>query len=412
MFESRQPDSGASAPRVATAPQTPQDLFAAEVEAVLRSAPEVTSVERLANDFGFSITRGGESSDVFLGNIFAETRDVPPEERAAKVRFFIQSIVGRDEVPDWEEAKARLVPLLRGATYLPETGHFVGRPALPFLVECVGIDFDGSFGYANGDHVRQWSVTSEELFRVAEENAARYFADSDIESYDERAPYPIWHVARDDSYQSSRLLLPGWLASFRGRVNGTPVAIVPDRSTLIVGGDADEACLRRLIEIAQKEFGASTRHISTGLYTVSADGSVTPFVLPPGHALANDVALGHTMLAMSEYGSQKDPLQQKLGESVFVASYLATKSKTTGAVQSVATWSRGAETLLPRTDAIAFNLNPGSKPSDIFRVSWNDVEQIAGRHLRPEPALNPPRWRTIEFPDEAMLARLRALAIG
>jgi hypothetical protein len=42
---------------------------------------------------------------------------------------------------------------------------------------------------------------------------------------DEDAPYATWLVSSNDMYESSRLLLPGWLASFGGKVSGRPVAI-------------------------------------------------------------------------------------------------------------------------------------------------------------------------------------------
>src|SRR6185369_15379006 len=105
--------------------------------------------------------------------------------------------------------------------------------------------------------------------------------------YDDRVDYPLWHVARDDSYESSRLLLPAWLASFAGKVKGKPVAVVPHRSCVVVGGDGDHACLRRLIEFARREYEASPRAISPALYTVDAGGALAPLVLPGDHPLAS-----------------------------------------------------------------------------------------------------------------------------
>ena len=172
------------------------------------------------------------------------------------------------------------------------------------------------FGVQRRDMIAKWGVQASDVFAAAAENGQGNFVD-DIEPFDPQAPYPIWHVARDDSYESSRILVPGWLASFADKVNGRPVAIVPHRSLLIVGGDGDERCLRRLIDSAKGEFEASPRRISPALYTVDHDGMVIPLALPVGHPLAADVAVGHVMAAIAEYEVQKAQLEQHLREEVF-----------------------------------------------------------------------------------------------
>lgn len=74
------------------------------------------------------------------------------------------------------------------------------------------------------------------------------------------------HVARDDSYEPCRLLVPGWLASFEDKINGSPIAIVPYRSLLIAGRYRDERCLQRLIDSAEGEFEASPGRIALARY--------------------------------------------------------------------------------------------------------------------------------------------------
>jgi hypothetical protein len=91
------------------------------------------------------------------------------------------------------------------------------------------------------------------------------------------------------------------------------LAIAPHRPFVLVGGDGDEACIERLIETARREYEASPRNVSPGLYTVDAGGAVVPLVLPGDHRPASEVALGHVLLASTEYEAQQQCLQQKYG---------------------------------------------------------------------------------------------------
>jgi len=268
----------------------------------------------------------------------------------------------------------------------------------------VGIDADDSIGYLTQSELEEWKVDAGAAFRAAHETAAAAFSAGDVRPYGSEPGFALWHVAKDDSYESSRLLMPGWLADFAGRVSGRTVAIVPSRSRVIVGGDGDEACLRALIDAAKREYLASPRSISPALYTVDGGGTVVPLVLPAGHPLAAEVALGHVSLAANEYKIQQDLLQQKLGDGVFVASYEATRKGEL--VSSYTTWAKDVPSLLPEVADIVM----GSSGADRLIVPWQLALSLAGDALRREPGLDPPRWRTVHWPDEATLARLRAAA--
>jgi hypothetical protein len=396
--------------------ETPKNIFAREVEAVLRAAFPAASVERLPDVYGFRINRGHGDQALFLDNLFSETRDIDPQERRQRIQRLVRSTATPDIASmTWEEVRPKLVPLLRtpslfsGLAGLEREKLPVSRPLAPLLVECLGVDSDDGISYVAPHVISAWGVQASDVFEAATKNARAYFVD-DIGRFDSDAPYPIWHVARDDSYESSRLLVPGWLASFDDKVTGKPVAIVPHRSLLIVGGDGDERCLRRLIDTAKAEFGASPRGISPALYTTGEDGKIIPLVLPAGHHLATDVVVGHLTSAKFEYDTQKAHLDKQLGEDVFVASFVGLQDKD-GLAFSYSTWSKGVPTLLPRTDRVALNLAPGQKEPDVIHVRWDALTEVAGSHLVREPGLDPPRWRTNSWPDDTTLAKLRARAI-
>jgi hypothetical protein len=204
--------------------------------------------------------------------------------------------------------------------------------------------------------------------------------------------------------------VPGWLASFAGKVTGRPVAIVPSRSRLIVGGDGDERCLARLVESARSEYMASPRNISPALYTVDDGGRVIPLVLPAGHPIARDVALGHLSLAVNEYTAQHDHLQPGLEDELFVSNLMVIETPD-GALSSVTTWTREVPSLLPRADEVCLvAMIAGAVAEAGFVVRWQALLDLAGECLRLEPGHDPPRWRTERWPDPVTFEKLRAVA--
>jgi hypothetical protein len=396
---------------------TPRDLFAAEVEAAIQETFPDASVRPHPDAYGFVVHHEQQDKSVFLDNIFRETRDVDPERRRMLVARFVRSLTPPEAAAmTWSEVQPKLAPLLRAPTMftchpgMTPDRQPVRRPFAPFLIECVGVDSDDGIALVVPHLLESWGVEPADVFATAAENGRGYFTD-DFGPYDAQAPYPIWYVTRDDSYESSRLLVPGWLASFEGKVKGRPVAIVPHRSLLVVGGDGDERCLRRLIDTAKAEFEGSPRRITPALYTSDANGKVVPLKLAASHALAADVAVGHLMAGIAEYDRQKAFLEEQLKEDVFVASYTGIRDKSGGAF-SVSSWSKGVPTLLPETDQVTLNFAPGVKGAEILRVPWQSLRDIVCDCLVEEPALDPPRWRTTAWPDESKVARLRAVAIS
>jgi hypothetical protein len=400
----------------AGAPSDPRSHFMSEVEGILRSMPSVGTIKPDPGRFAFELRNAGKDHTFFLENIFSEMREVPPEKRAERIRAIVASVGAQENNVSWDEVQERLVPLVRPCTLFmgavsDPTKLPIARPFAPFLVETVGIDSEQTTQYVSPATVQSWDVPVEKVFDVARANAAASFGEGDVASYDETAGYPIWHVARDDSYESSRLLLPGWLASFRSKVAGRPVAIVPERSKLIVGGDGDERCLRRLIETAVREYGSSPRAISPALYTVVDDTDQVVPLLLHGHALAHDVGVGHVQLAAAEYDKQRSTLQEQVGDDVFVANYVGLR-QVDGTPIGMTTWSEDVPTLLPVADRIAFVIGPTQPNPEVFNVWWDDVARLAGAFLERDPSLNPPRCRTVGWPDRETIAKLRAASSG
>lgn len=385
---------GAEDVRAEAAPRTPRELFAEEVERALVAAGTLV-VRHEPEDFSIIVKEGEHEGTVFLGNIFAETRDVTPAERSARIAALLSARVGADFDIPWEEARERLVPLLRPSTMFALVEHRPGhkpvlrRSFVPMLIETVAIDAPQSMLHLDLERADTWGVGHAQIFQQAREVLGS--VPTEIAPYDPEAPFPLWHVSNDDSYESSRLLLPGWLASFADKVHGRPVAVVPDRAMLLVGGDGDVACLQRLLQTAERQYASSPRSISPAPYTVDDQGQVVPYRTPVGHPLEHDVELAHVKLALAEYEGQTEYLQKKLGEDVFVAKFSAIQADD-GAVWSYCVWTRDVPSLLPRTTHVML-LDP-NVDEKAKRVTWAEVEA----RLVEEPGVEPPRYRTNGWP--------------
>lgn len=411
------PEPALPAPAVNTVPSVdPREYLLKQVEAVLRAEPKVEKVERHPDSYGLNFTRDGRQGSVFLDNLFADTREVPPEARAHIIQRFLKSLwqEGPDSLP-WEEARQRLLPVLRASTFglaqlaqLEPDRVLVGRRTLPFLRELLVVDLPESAMFVQRRHLQAWGVDAEAAFAAAHDNLARLPLDG-VELYD-REPSPIWSVDSGDTYETSRLLHPGFLASFAGRVEGRPIAILPERSTVLIAGDANPATVARLCESGEREYEAASRRLTPALYTVDAAGQVVPYLRSGNDGLAQRVRLAHVRLALSEYGSQKESLD-KLHEAdnldLFVASLSAVTRKKDERPVTYCVWTHEVDALLPRAELVA--VNPA--PQDYFMVPWDDVERLAPGCFTPVPESWPPRHRTSAWPAPEVLERLRAARV-
>lgn len=396
----------------------PQELFAREAEEVLRECLDLIEVHHDAPRFALVFKTATGDHRFSLVNVFQETREMSPEQRRERIAYFARAAEENDGESGWTVAAPRLVPLLRpvsveSALLDASTGglstDFAARPFLPFLRACLAIDNPTSTTYVRTDTLADWSVSLDVAIGRALENFTRLDADHRVESYDTSASYPIWHVSANDSHEASRLLLPGWLAGFAGNVRGRPIAIVPERSQLIVAGDGDDEAIDRLLRMADREFIASSRRISPGLYTVDRSGRVVPYIAPWCHPLAARTKIAHLKLALHEYGQQLPALEEQVkakGLGLSVAPYQVFDTDAVGPI-SATSWVKGVDSLLPITDVVTFDRKDGAPPRF---VPWAAMAGYASAQLQSH-GTDPVRMRTLGWPDDVVLRQIEAHAI-
>ena len=159
---------------------------------------------------------------------------------------------------------------------------------------------------------------------------------------------------------------------------------------------------------AEAEFKASPRRLSPALYTVGEGDRVVPLVLPGEHPLRTRVASAHAKLAIYEYQEQKELVDKQHEQDetdIFVASYMVREIE--GNVVSLTVWGENVDSLLPVADAVAFSRE--GVPTIIVR--WSDVQRIAGSCWERDPVVDPPRMRTLRWPEPPILAELERAAV-
>jgi uncharacterized protein YtpQ (UPF0354 family) len=383
--------------------RTPEQRFTDEFVTTINRLPGIARITRTEH-FGIEVRRTGEtgSHSIFLGNLYAEVKHLDAGERSAAVRQFVTAMFNQPEEPeDWEGAAPRLRPVLRTTSYA-QAGQVGGisvasKPALRHLVEMLVIDHEHRMSLVNSESLEEWGVTFDEASLKAAQNL---MAEG---THLARLDNGVFAVASEDTYESSRLIVPGWLAGLGEEVGIQPVAVVPARDMMLIAHEGDEQALRWMLGEALRIFTDHPRWLSPVPYYADEEGDIVPWRPAPAHPLHKAVRLAERSLETYEYREQKERLEKifrQAGEDLLVASY-SMETNTDGA-RSVTTWPRTADALLPYTDQIIFPAESGS-----FRVSWTHAAELLGDEWEEAPT-TPPRRRTLRWPDEATLARLRA----
>ncbi|TNE89633.1 MAG: hypothetical protein EP330_10725 [Deltaproteobacteria bacterium] len=278
----------------------------------------------------------------------------------------------------WGEARERLLPVVRGIcrppgslTRLEEDPRHapIRRPVAPFLSELVVWDGDETRRYVTPEHLERWGIDGHRAFHAARANLAP------TEGLTRDGPF--FRLDAGDGYESSRLLLPGWLRAFEDLVPGQPLAAAPDARTLLVCGSDDEDAVSQLAEYAFRAYRNAGDPVSPGLYT-EHEGQLVPWLVHHG-SLAPVLRRNQLVLAGQQYRLQQHEVTSDthLADfSVFVGPEFAV---------SLAQLPPDRPVLLPVVDFIVV-LDPSGESRT---VAWEALMERA----EVEPALEmvPPR---------------------
>lgn len=360
----------------------------------------------------FRIVSGSDGDHVFsLENVYRDYCAASHTLREQIVQNCLAAYSQPGMPPVFADVQASLMPLIRSrrlsdhqrllGLYEPERAPLVdvwqalGDDAIILLA----YDTESSIRTVTQAMLAQWGVT----FEVALEFAMGNLRD--------RTPQQLLAVGDgvlmgewQDSYDSSRLLLPDFL--YRACQGGEPLVMIPTRGRFLLTSSNNVAGQLKMIALADKLLQDEGRYVSSVMYGVQ-DGKITT-CQPSDAAVLAALRRFQTTIRAHHYKEQKeewDRLHDRTGEDIFVASYLLLQNQENGPVTPVTTWAYRVDSLLPRTDVVVMQVpDAAGGKSTTKMLAWNDVLAIAG-HLMEEVDCYPVRYRVREFPE---LQRLEA----
>lgn len=366
----------------------------------------------------FLIERGGQGF-INLANLYHEYCQAPKALRQSVLQRFIRGCMGTSsfELPeDFADVHPDLLPVVRSRFYLESValqaqargGDAVAVPSQiigDHLAMSLVYDLPQAMRSIIQDDLDRWDVSFYQAVEAARQNLEQ-MGNVSFASLQSEAGDGVFISANSDNYDASRLLLLDLIRKIP--VRGEPIAMVPNRDTLIITGSEDDAGLQVMCKVAEDSF-TKPRPISTVALRLVGDQweAWLPEHDAPLFGKLRELKL--RTLGM-EYTDQKELLEQvhrQLGKELFVASYSAMQRKDTGQISTYCVWTEGSTALLPETDDVILlrpNLAAG-KAEVIARGCFQRVRDAVGPLMRPQ-GLYPERYLVQEFPSEQQLATI------
>ncbi len=349
---------------------------------------------------------------VGLANLRARWHRLDEDDRVPWLENTLPSMVSPPEIPARLETTRPLRPGIRPRSMLEAArlgnlnnevnpGRGLNRPTIPFqpfggdLVTVLLWDAPTTMSVVNQAQLDEWGARFDDLLPVAIDNLEEE-PQAGWTAVDNR----VWTSLNEDEYDGARMLIPGFLE--QTGLAGELVVIHPNRNLLIVTAVDDVEGIGIACDLALEELDAPSPVSFQPL--VGEIGDWRPLVLPPSHPAYGQwqrlTCRNHEM----NYNSLQEPLQQLVGNDLYVSSYQVGESPE-GTYVSVSTWKEGVSSLLPRTDLIGLVTEHG----EAITADWESVHRLVTTTMEPTDHY-PELWRVMSFPDPAEVAKLRNLS--
>lgn len=343
-----------------------------------------------------------------LGNIYDEYCHAEASEREVRLQAYVRTVFRVEQgVPDeFEDARPDLMPMVRVRStfdFLRIRQEIEGGPTPDFYVQTLGshycvnlaYDFPESMSMLTSQHLEDWGVTPYEALEVARQNLVEreYMFAAIGES--------LYTSMTGDAYDASRLLLTDLIHKLE--VNGDPIAMVPHRDKLFLTGSEDQAGLILMAALAGQALEEPRPMYAIPMRLDGEDW--VDWQPAPNHPAAETLRNLEVRSLYGDYQTQQELLNQlyeSRDEDVFVASYSAIQKKDSEEITSYCVWGDGVDSLLPKTQQVAFAREGAGT---IALVDWSRVRDVVG-DLMEDVGMAPPRYRVQDFPTASQLAEL------
>ena len=359
---------------------------------------------------GFRLLLGEDGKHLFnLDNFYRDYCRVSKAERKNVMQSYLKGMIGNELPTSFADAKSSLLPILRSrsmleyvtltaeadtaGTNLPASQAFSADAVL-----MLAYDTEHAMMTISGSSLSDWGIS----FATALDAATNNLRDATVASFEQISP-GLFMGTWNDAYHTSRLLFPDVMHQLG--VGGEPLVMIPTRGCIMVVSANDRAAQLAMIGVARQVVEEEGRQVSALMYTYEQGRAVE--YAPPDPEVAALLGEFRRRTLTGDYASQKEMLEkahEKSGTDVFVASYQVLSSKQTGREASFTVWTEDVDTLLPEADLVALvstaELEDGrSGPPKL--VAWRDLQAATGAFER-LPERYPPRYKPVDFPDQAV----------
>ena len=219
----------------------------------------------------------GRDRIVYLSNLYREVK-ASPDRRTHILRHFVKSLSQSMNASlgyeTWDDARARMLPLLKPRSYLQSdsasknslTNDFVSNVKI-----CYALRGGDIFRFVTTTDAERWQQDAQSIHEVAMANLCRLSWPSRMEGSRQRDGGRVIVVMTRDGLASSRLLHPDLHRLFSGPLGSPFRAGIPDRDTLVVYSDRSRLRLRIERQL-RKDYRKSGYPITPRPFLVTHDG--------------------------------------------------------------------------------------------------------------------------------------------
>lgn len=390
-----------------------QQEFAQLIIEGLSNAGDRRSITFHPEEFQLQFQEGETDCGVLnLSNLYVEYSKLASEFRSQRISEIVRAALSHlKPIPDdFHDASYDLRPRLwPRSTYelMKLKNRLEGNESASWPLEPIGehlylsLVFDlpesvRSLGYGE---LENWNVTEWEAREVAVQNLAEEnFVLASLGDV-------LYASSTGDSYDATRLILTNMLEQIE--TEGYPVAMVPNRDTLLITGSESQVGLTMMIEMAATELQENPRPLLATML-IFRDGQWEDWELPQSHPSHEEYRRCFLGWRQFEYDNQQkvlDEIYQRELIDCFNAAFTVISKEDRH--MSYCVWTEGIVNSLPKTDLIAL-VSQADGEVKAFS-SWEQTMELVGDRVEPDGELYPPRFKTDTFPTDQQLRQLEQL---
>lgn len=217
----------------------------------------------------------GRNRVVYLSNLMREVNAFP-KRREKIIHHFVTSLVMPAEMgyESWEDAKTRLVPVLKPLAYFQAGGPAQHQLRIDWLGDvkiCYALRGDKVIRFVTDWDVGRWETDNDTVHQIALNNLKDLSWPRRMEGASQRDGGRVVIVQTTDSLTSSRLLNPELYQLFQGPFGGVFCAGIPDRDTLVLFSNR-KLLKQRIARKLLKDYHTSPYPITPRVFLVTPDG--------------------------------------------------------------------------------------------------------------------------------------------